>query len=85
MSLQAEVFEESPQFIGVEIGILPNSTATFAYLEELKQNAQQIIPWLTPDKYKFLFVSQKNWATLKSRKNLEEYQQFLKEHYKDKF
>jgi hypothetical protein len=54
-------------------------------MDEWKKNARQIIPWLADSKYNFIVISERNLEVLKTRKNMEEYKLFLRQHIKDKF
>ncbi len=69
----------------MEMGLFSNVTTALGYMEEWKKNARQIVPWLPELKYSFIIISDRNLELLKTRKNMEEYKLFLRQHIKDKF
>lgn len=69
----------------MEMGLFSDVTAALGYMEEWKKNARQIVPWLPELKYSFIIISDRNLELLKTRKNMEEYKLFLRQHIKDKF
>lgn len=79
------VYETNEDLNWLELGPYPDVSSILSYMEELKNNAKQIVPWLPANKYNFIVISQTNLETLKNRKSLEEYRLFLRLHIKDKF
>ena len=69
----------------IEMGLFSDVTIAMGYMDEWKKNSRQIIPWLAQPKYNFIVISERNLEVLKTRKNLEEYKLFLRQHIKDKF
>jgi hypothetical protein len=69
----------------MEMGLFSDVTIAMGYMDEWKKNARQIIPWLADSKYNFIVISERNLEVLKTRKNMEEYKLFLRQHIKDKF
>jgi outer membrane protein assembly factor BamD (BamD/ComL family) len=69
----------------LELGSFTDVSGILSYMDELKLNAKQIVPWLPADKYNFLVISLRNLEILKTRKSLEEYKLFIGQHIKDKF
>jgi outer membrane protein assembly factor BamD (BamD/ComL family) len=84
-TLSVTIFEGGKDANWLEIGPYADVTSTLSYMEELKQNARQIVPWLPAEKYNFVVISIRNLEMLKSRKNIEEYKTFIRLHIKDKF
>lgn len=79
------LFEGDKDLSFMHLGAFTEVTATLSYMEELKKNAKQIVPWLPADKYNFIIISIRNLETLKIRKNMEEYKMFIRQYIKDKF
>ncbi len=73
------------KFSFLELGPFADVTTSLSYMEELQKNAKQIVPWLPAAKYNFIIISARNLDILKTRKNMEEYKQFLRQYIKDKF
>lgn len=80
-----KVNDTDKETLWMEMGIFSDVTIAMGYMDEWKKNARQIIPWLAEAKYKFIVISERNLEVLKTRKNLEEYKLFLRQHIKDKF
>lgn len=76
----------SPQYNLVMIGPFPNGGDAMTYIDRTKALAKtRIVPWLTPDKYSFLMISNANMALLLEKQNLEEYRAFMQKMFPDKF
>ncbi len=73
------------QFSFLDMGPFADVTTSLSYMEELQKNAKQIVPWLPTAKYNFIIISTRNLEMLKTRKNMEEYRQFIRQYVKDKF
>jgi outer membrane protein assembly factor BamD (BamD/ComL family) len=84
-TIAVNIFEGGKDANWLDIGPYADVTAILSYMEELKQNAKQIVPWLPANKYNFVVISVRNLEILKSRKNIEEYKTFIRQHIKDKF
>lgn len=62
-----------------------NAGAAMQYLEKAQKLATtDIIPWLTPNKYFFILITEENLEVLKSAKNIGPYRDFLKKVYPGK-
>ncbi len=83
--LTIQIYEGGADNNWLELGVFADVTGILGYMDELKQNAKQIVPWLPADKYHFLVISQRNLEMLKTRKNIEEYKLFIRQYIKDKF
>lgn len=84
-TIPVDVFEGNKDLSYINLGSFTEVTSALGYMEELKQNARQIVPWLPVLKYNFIIISLRNLETLKTRKNMEEYKLFLRQYIKDKF
>ncbi len=61
-----------------------NAAAAFAYADNVKKMAaKNIIPWLKPEKYSIIMISEENLELLKTRKDMGTYRKFLAEAYPD--
>ncbi|MBC8033223.1 MAG: hypothetical protein H7Y03_03700 [Chitinophagaceae bacterium] len=59
-----------------------NAAAAFDYVDKAKKAAERsIIPWLKPDKYSIIMISEENLGLLKTRKDMDVYRRFLREAY----
>ena len=84
-TINIKIFEQGKELNWLELGSFSDITVTLGYMEELRTNAKQIIPWLNASKYNFLIISERNLETLKQRKDIEEYKLFIRQYIKDKF
>jgi outer membrane protein assembly factor BamD (BamD/ComL family) len=84
-TINITVYETNEELNWLELGPYPDVSSILSYMEELKNNARQIVPWLPVNKYNFIVISERNLEILKTRKSLEEYKLFLRLHIKDKF
>jgi hypothetical protein len=84
-TINIKIFEQGKELNWLELGSFSDVTVTLGYMEELRTNAKQIIPWLNASKYNFLIISERNLETLKQRKDIEEYKLFIRQYIKDKF
>jgi len=56
------------------------------YVQRTKpRTSSEIVPWLKPDKYTYLIISDSNLEILKSSKEVETYKTFLNQHFPGKF
>ena len=63
-----------------------DAAAAIDYIEKAKKLAQsEIIPWLTPQKYAFMFITASNLEVLKNLKDIGAYRAFLNKSYPDYF
>lgn len=84
-TITINIFEGGKDASWLDIGTYADVTSILSYMEELKQNARQIVPWLPANKYNFVVISARNLELLKERKNIEEYKTFIRQYIKDKF
>ncbi len=84
-TITINIFDGGKDANWLDIGTYTDVTSILSYMEELKQNARQIVPWLPADKYNFVVISVRNLELLKTRKNIEEYKTFIRQYIKDKF
>ncbi|MFY7840499.1 MAG: tetratricopeptide repeat protein, partial [Lacibacter sp.] len=80
-----KVNDAEKEKLWMEMGMFSDVTIAMGYMDEWKKNARQIVPWLAESKYNFIVISERNLELLKTRKNMEEYKLFLRQHIKDKF
>ena len=67
-------------------GPFENAGAAINYIDKVKPIAKgRILPWLAADKYSFILISQQNLDLLKTNKDINAYQQLLKQAFPDKF
>ncbi len=67
-------------------GPFHNSEAALAYIDKVKPVTKgRILPWLAADKYSFILISAANLEILKSNKDMNAYQQLLKQAFPGKF
>lgn len=83
--ISINIYEGDKDLSYMDLGTFTDVTATLSYMEELKKNAKQIVPWLPADKYSFIVISVRNLEMLKTRRNMEEYRLFIRQYIKDKF
>ena len=70
----------------VLVGTFPDVAAALEYYELAKSKATtDLFPWLPPDKYGFLIITPENLELLKSKKDMDNYRQFLKQSLPGKF
>lgn len=76
----------SQQYNLVMIGPFANGGDAMAYIERTRNVAKtRIVPWLTPDKYSFLMISNANMTLLLEKQNIDEYRSFLQKIFPGKF
>ncbi len=67
-------------------GPFTDANAAVDYIDKVRPLAKsRILPWLTPDKYSFLVISNANLEVLKSGKDIDTYKQLLQKAFPDKF
>lgn len=67
-------------------GPFANSAAAMNYIDQVRPVAKSsILPWLTPEKYSFILISNANLEVLKSGKDMDAYRQLLQKAFPDKF
>ena len=67
-------------------GPFENAAAAISYIDKAKPVARgRILPWLATDKYSFIIISGQNLDTLKGNKEMDAYQQLLRQVYPGKF
>lgn len=84
-TISINTYEGDKDLSFMDLGTFPDASASLSYMDELKKNAKQIVPWLPADKYNFIIISVRNLDMLKTRRNMEEYKLFLRQYIKDKF
>ncbi|MBY0478813.1 MAG: hypothetical protein K2Q24_14285 [Chitinophagaceae bacterium] len=84
-NIPIKIYDTDKDLLYMELGAFTDVTTVLSYMEELKKNAKQIVPWLPAAKYNFVVISVRNLEILKSRKNIEEYKLFIRQYIKDKF
>ncbi|MBK8086922.1 MAG: hypothetical protein IPK31_02500 [Chitinophagaceae bacterium] len=84
-TISINTYEGDKDLSYMDLGSFPDVSASLSYMEELKKNAKQIVPWLPADKYNFIIISVRNLDMLKTRRNMEEYKLFIRQYIKDKF
>lgn len=84
-NISINMYEGDKDLSYMDLGTFTDVTATLSYMDELKKNAKQIVPWLPADKYNFIIISIRNLEMLKTRRNMEEYRLFIRQYIKDKF
>lgn len=74
------------QYNFVMIGPFANGGDAMTYIDRTRAVAKtRIVPWLTPDKYSFLLISNANMSLLLEKQDVEGYQGFVKGIFPDKF
>ncbi len=84
-TIPIKINDTDKELLYLELGSFSDVTTVLSYMEELKKNARQIVPWLPVAKYNFIIISARNLETLKTRKSMEEYKLFMRQYVKDKF
>ncbi len=70
----------------VLIGPFTDAVGALDYIDKVKPiTAGKILPWLTPDKFSFIMISQANFDLLNENKDLEGYKTILKKALPTKF
>lgn len=68
------------------IGSFKNSQAAIEYINRAKPvSATEIVPWLKPDKYSFVIITEGNLTILKTNPDIASYKNFLNRHFSGKF
>jgi hypothetical protein len=63
-----------------------NAAAAIEYIDKAKKiAASDIIPWLTPQKYSFMIITESNLQILQTTKDIVAYRRFLTQSYPDYF
>jgi hypothetical protein len=83
-TISHEVMNESIKLVRIQT--FANANEAMAYLEKVRKVAEtDIIPWLPAEKYRFIITSDKNLETLRTKKDLLEYTNFLRSAFPGKF
>lgn len=86
LTLEANIHRMNDQYSWIEISNFSNLEEAMRLMEPAKQQAgSRIVPWLANNKYRFLVISVQNLETLKAKKDLETYLQFLQQQIPGKF
>lgn len=83
-----EVFNRriNNQFSFLMFGPFPNAGTAVTYIDRVRPLAKtRIIPWLTPDKYRFIIISNANMAILTETQDVEGYFKYMNQVLPDKF
>jgi tetratricopeptide (TPR) repeat protein len=62
-----------------------NAEDALSYFDKLKKNTSSMFSWLPANKYSFIIIHTDNFNSLQKRKDMEQYQLFLKAQYPDRF
>lgn len=74
------------QYSFLMFGPFVNAAAAITYIDRVRPLARsRIIPWLTPDKYRFTIISNPNMDILTGTLDIEGYFKFMHEVFPDKF
>ncbi|MFY8003192.1 MAG: tetratricopeptide repeat protein, partial [Chitinophagaceae bacterium] len=67
-------------------GTFDDAAAAIKYFDKIKlQASYSIIPWIQPTRYQFILISNQNLDLLKENKQLENYLNYIKKIFPDKF
>lgn len=67
-------------------GPFDNAAAAIAYIDKVKPVTKgRILPWLDAAKYSFIVISNANLELLKTNKDMDAYQQLIRQAFPDKF
>lgn len=85
---KVEVFNRriNNQYSLLMFGPFPTAGAAVTYIDRVRPLAKtRIIPWLTPDKYRFIIISNANMAILTETQDVDGYFKFMNQVLPDKF
>jgi hypothetical protein len=83
--VKSQLHNPNDEFSWLQIGPFPAMASTLGYYDDVTANIKSIIPWLSPEKYQLLIMSEKNMDTFKVRKDVSEYLLFIRQYIKGKF